>query len=165
MPPPDQSDAALAGSPLHVFTQLWPQWYRIWQHMSVPDKQAGSWAEQSCTSAAESGDLDTLQWLRRQVPPRPRSRMSCKAAAKFGHLTVLQWLRSQDPPCPWCEEPCTAAAGCGHLHILLWLRSQDPPCPWSERTCQAASRAGHLQTAKKPTTILSVVSEELQSSS
>ena len=73
---------------------------------------------------------------------------TCTIAAENGQLDVLKFLRSQDPPCPWSEGTCTGAARKGHLDVLKWLRSQDPPCPWSTWTCYYAAVYGHLKVLK-----------------
>jgi hypothetical protein len=50
-----------------------------------------------CLTAAQTGQLETLKWLRAQDPPCPWDHGSMKN----GHVETLRWLRDQDPPCPW----------------------------------------------------------------
>ena len=46
---------------------------------------------------------------------------TCTIAAENGQLDVLKFLRSQDPPCPWDQWTCCDAALHGHLDVLKWL--------------------------------------------
>jgi hypothetical protein len=104
-----------------------------------------------CNSAAFSGSIDVLKWLREvNYPPYPWDTWTCRRAAAGGHLHVLKWLREEnDPPCPWDVETCAYAAMGGELHVLKWLREEnDPPCPWDRSTCFSAARAGHLHVLK-----------------
>jgi hypothetical protein len=74
----------------------------------------------------------------------------CTSAALSGSMDVLMWLREKnDPPCPWDGRTCAAAARGGHLHVLKWLREENyPPCPWDRNTCAQAAGGGHLHVLK-----------------
>jgi hypothetical protein len=111
----------------------------------------GCRTEGLCTSAALSGSMNVLKWLREENdPPCPWEERTCFIAALGGHLHVLKWLREEnDPPCPWEERTCISAAKGGHLHVLKWLREEnDPPCPWDHWTCAHAAKGGHLHVLK-----------------
>jgi hypothetical protein len=75
-----------------------------------------------------------MQWA---ISMGCRTEGLCKSAALSGSMDVLKWLRNEiDPPCPWNADTCHAAAEGGHLHVLKWLREEnDPPCPWNSSTC------------------------------
>jgi hypothetical protein len=79
-----------------------------------------------------------------------RTKGLCTSAALSGSMDVLKWLRKEnDPPCQWSESTCHAAAEGGHLHVLKWLREEnDPPCLWDEKTCDLAAEGGHLHVLK-----------------
>lgn len=72
----------------------------------------------------------------RPIPEDSTARL-LKTAAETGHLPMVQWLRSLDPPdSEWPKTLCIAAAGNGYkgnLRILQWLRDQNPPAPWFTR--------------------------------
>merc|ERR1711934_1135959 len=91
-------------------------------------------------SAAEGGQLETLQWLKTQKGFKLNSVIIFGLACKSGNLEVLKWLRREG--CRWNEEACTQAAFSGHLEMLKWLRSEG--CPLHEWTCYGAARGGHL---------------------
>jgi hypothetical protein len=74
----------------------------------------------------------------------------CNSAALSGSMDVLKWLREENAPhCPWTSLTCTHAAGGGHMHVLKWLREENNPlCPWNTDTCAVAARGGHLHALK-----------------
>lgn len=85
---------------------------------------------------AWAGDVDGCSWLRSQGCAW--TEQACSSAAAAGQLEVLQWLRRQEPPAPWDSETCLAAAEAGHIEIVKWLRQQEPPVPWDEQVLAAA---------------------------
>jgi hypothetical protein len=110
----------------------------------------GCGTEELCNSAARSGSMDVLKWLREENdPPCPWNERTCATAARGGHLHVLKWLREEnDPPCPWNADTCATATMKGHLHVLKWLRDEnEPPCPWDKHTCAYdAYRSRYMHT-------------------
>jgi len=92
------------------------------------------------SEAARGGRIEALQALRAETPACPWSESACAAAAMGGHLEVLRWLRSRTPPCPWDTSACLGAAVFGHLVALRWLRKQTPPCPWVPNLCLEAAQ-------------------------
>jgi hypothetical protein len=111
----------------------------------------GCRTEGLCTSAALSGSMHVLKWLREENnPPCPWDEDTCTYAGLGGHLHVLKWLREENnPPCPWNARTCACAAIGGHVHVLKWLREENnPPCPWNTFTCSLAARYGQLHVLK-----------------
>jgi hypothetical protein len=72
--------------------------------------------EQMCATAARTGDIDLLMWLR--ANGCPWGLYMCESAAESGHLDVLRWLVENG--CPFFNA-CDSAAGAGHLEVLMWL--------------------------------------------
>jgi hypothetical protein len=70
-----------------------------------------------------------------------RTKGLCSSAALSGSMDVLKWMREEnDPPFPWDGETCNLAAEGGHLHVLKWLREDNnPPCSWGIWTCAFAA--------------------------
>ncbi|KAL6072384.1 Ankyrin repeat domain-containing protein [Balamuthia mandrillaris] len=84
--------------------------------------------EEICAEAAFQGQLEALQWARKQQQGRPCwGERACSCAASGGHLAVLQWLRAQG--CPWDHrvDICPSAAENGRLEVLKWAREQGMP--------------------------------------
>jgi hypothetical protein len=83
--------------------------------------ESGGWDQQRrlCASAAHSGQLEALQWLRQRGCAWDAC--TCSAAARGGHLAVLQWARANG--CAWDAGTCTEAARGGHLAVLQWARA------------------------------------------
>ncbi|GAQ90357.1 hypothetical protein KFL_006310070 [Klebsormidium nitens] len=131
----------------------------------------------TCLTAAVTGNLATLQWLRGRTPPCPWVGVDCALGAlENGHLEVVKWVREQDPraerdvcceaarqgrvdllklaraqepPFCWNTSTCLNAAMQGHLETLQWLRGQEPPCPWIPAECvYVASMTGHVEVLK-----------------
>ena len=90
--------------------------------------------EDVCCAAARGGQIETLQWLRRNGAPWSASAIA--AAASGGHIHVLRWMRAN--ACPWDEDACARAAGEGNIAALEWLR--DAGAPWQE-AARAARRS------------------------
>ena len=103
----------------------------------VPDTRVVP--KSTCMYAAREGNLEVLQWARRNGCPWDEQ--TCAAAAKGGHLELLQWAHQNG--CPWNEGTCTEAAEEGHLELLQWARQNG--CPWDEKTCHYAALGGHLE--------------------
>ena len=51
----------------------------------------------------------------------------CMGAARGGQLETLKWLRAQLPPAPWDEDVFQSAIARGHLHILEWAAKHGCP--------------------------------------
>jgi hypothetical protein len=104
------------------------------------------------TSAALSGSMDVLRWLRKKNdPPCPWSESTFySAAAEGGHLHVLKWLREEnDLLVRGMNLLVLILLKGGHLHVMKWLREEnDPPCPWDDWTCAYAAERGHLHVLK-----------------
>ena len=71
--------------------------------------------ETLCKAAADSKNMDMLQWLHNKGCPWDES--TCVAAALGGCFEMLQWLHNEG--CPWGVETCAAAAVNGNLEMLL----------------------------------------------
>jgi hypothetical protein len=77
------------------------------------------------SSAAETGQIGLMQWLRERGCPW--SHDVCAAAAAGAQLEALQWLRTQDPPCPISGAACTRAIVAGSISALRWLLESGAP--------------------------------------
>jgi Ankyrin repeats (3 copies) len=96
-----------------------------------------------CSSAAHSGNLELLRYLRQQGCVFSEDVMS--AAAENGHLHICQYLFAEH--CPWDTRACAKAArgsqlsprGGGHLPTLRWLHEQG--CPWDIQTVRMTAAA------------------------
>ena len=100
--------------------------------------------------AAQGGHINTLAWLRSLQPDAVWDATVWRSAAASGQVRVLEWLRDQDiegSACSsWDESTCHAAAAAGNLETLQWLRdpSHIQPCPWDRGTAISAAISGHL---------------------
>jgi hypothetical protein len=72
-------------------------------------------------AAAESGNLELLQWFAEQGCPVDEP-ATAAAAAGSGHVSVVSWLLTKGASFD-CAEAVTAAAANGHLHIIKHLRA------------------------------------------
>jgi hypothetical protein len=94
-------------------------------------------------SAAASGNVQLLQWLREDVQLLQWLReqgiefdeLSMGGAALAGNMEVCQFLRAQG--CAWSTAVTTAAAEGDQLEALLWLRREG--CPWDPRDALLAA--------------------------
>ena len=102
---------------------------------------AGVW-HQSCTVAAEGGQLECLKYLHENGCAWDK--YTCLAAARGGRLECLKYLHENG--CPWDSWSCTAAAGGGHLECFKYLRENG--CVWRENTCTPAAKSGNLEFLK-----------------
>ncbi len=109
--------------------------------LQMPQPFGGWFMDRTLWAAAESGNLDVLQWSCEQHD-WARASCACTAAASAGHVHVLTWLRTQQPPFEWGDTTCRAAARGGHLETLQWLRARG--CPWDRSVSELAARAGNL---------------------
>ncbi len=129
---PSTVKAAAANARINVLHYLK---YRCDKHFSA------------CYAAAESGHLQTLQWLISNDWPL-EVEILYNAAAIGGHLHILQWLLETYNEPLRETELCTDAARNGHLHILQWLRDasihREDVCAWDYETTSAAADGGHL---------------------
>jgi hypothetical protein len=92
----------------------------------------------TCASAAQSGDLELLKWLRLQGC-QWNTRV-CTDAASHGHLKLLKWARENG--CPWDNKVYDAAARNGHIQIIQW--ALDNGCPRSDNACSKAAITGKI---------------------
>ncbi len=109
-----------------------------------------TWAEGSrtCGVAAHSGHLTVLKWL---VENGVRPNDKCiPFAARGGKLDVLEWLvEGMSPPCPWTPLVYSYAASHGHLHIIKWAKGLGLDThPWDETACHHAASGGQLAILK-----------------
>lgn len=128
-------------------------------------------ATEPCTSAADTGNLEMMQFLLskgyrldymafgsalmrghmhileflhcHQCPYDPQA---LSHAAANGHLSCIQYMRSNGYE--WDTDTCNGAAIGGQLDVLKWLRSQNPPCPWNTFICECAASLGSLEMLK-----------------
>ena len=96
------------------------------------------WNEATCSNAALYGHYEMLKWARENGCDWERE--TCSNAALNGHLDILQYVREKG--CPWDELTCSKSAENGDLHILQ--RARENECPWDEWTCTRAAANGHL---------------------
>lgn len=106
----------------------------------VEQKYGLVWDEKLFAKSVAAGCLPALKWLREKGCPW--SKRACAKAAESGNLQLLKWLRHQG--CKWDEETCCKAAEHGHLCVLQYAVEHD--CPWDKWTCAAAAWSGQLQT-------------------
>ncbi len=97
-------------------------------------------------SAARSGRIEAMEWLRAQIPPCPWHIHTSSAAAQSGNMCALQWLIDQG--CPVDELTTMMCAGGGHLDFLKYLH--DPPMniPIPSNSVSHAARGGHLHVLR-----------------
>jgi hypothetical protein len=75
----------------------------IWQYCSGRGSTTASGVRTNvCASAAQFGQLSTLQWSREH--DCPWDIRTCNCAAARGHLKVLVWARVHG--CPWGDITC-----------------------------------------------------------
>eukprot|EP00953_Heterococcus_sp_UTEX-ZZ885_P002106 1644-Heterococcus_DN1.PRE.5 len=86
--------------------------------------------------AAESGDMQLLQYLKQQGGMFSEDVM--RAAAHAGDVHLCRYL--YDEQCPWDTTACENAAHGGHVDTLRWLHEQD--CPWDPYTVRSAAAVG-----------------------
>lgn len=109
-------------------------------------------SDEAFESAIPGNHLDVLKWIAlNKNPLKWNLKSSCAKAAQYGNLEILQWLRKTKapneikkpkwvssvehygvsvglcPPCPWSWDVYMHAAFGGHLHILCWAK--DNGCP------------------------------------
>lgn len=78
-------------------------------------------------NAAEGGQLETMEWLKKNDCPFTEYTFS--RGAKSGQINIMEWLK--DMNCPW-DSYCYTYAGEGnHLNILNWL--EEKGCPQGDR--------------------------------
>jgi hypothetical protein len=95
-----------------------------------------------CSSAAEHGQLDCLQYAHENGCFW--NKLTCTYAAMNGHLDCLQYAHTHG--CPWDEWTCFYAAENGHLNCLQYAHTHG--CSWDEWTCAYAAKNGHLDCLK-----------------
>ena len=142
---------------------------RNWRRNQVaaPRITCCPWAAGTTHVAAETGNLDLLQWVCAEglKPTTHTVSMACNGghdrmlawlldeagapvdcyasfwAARKGHLRCLEalWLRkhAMDHRC------CYAAAGGGHLEVLKWLRANG--CMWDYQVCSHAAGTNQVE--------------------
>lgn len=144
---------------------------QVFRSDALPDPASLSLLpEWTCASAAESGRLDALRWLREHGSPW--NERTCAWAAREGHFEVLRWAHTHG--CPWDARACAAAANRGDVTMLRWLFRNGCPAvdktaceqaagrgsldvlrclrlngtPWDAMTCAAAAQGGQLEFLK-----------------
>ncbi len=112
------------------------------------------WYGGECSSAARSGNVELMKWLREQGRPWSsggRGGLHCmNNAAVNGRLDMVQYLLAQG--CEWSADTCKDAAEGGHLEVLQFLRSKQMPsgerkevCPWNAQECHNAARGAETR--------------------
>jgi len=126
------------------------------------------WAAGTMHAAAETGNLDLLQWACAEgLKPKPHTvAMACHVghdrmlawlldeagapvdqyasfwAARNGHLRCLEALGLRGYPMD--HRCCYVAAGGGHLECLRWLRNV-ARAHWDYQTCNHAASTNHVE--------------------
>lgn len=109
------------------------------RQLPINDRQL-DWAMRT---AADKGDLRTLQWLSTYCPQNKVSARVMDSAAFSGHLQIVQWLHANR------SEGCSthamdSAAACGHLEIIKWLHKyRTEGC--TTAAMDSAAAGGHLK--------------------
>lgn len=99
------------------------------------------WNVRTLQAAAETGNLDLLQWVYGAMGSRPPTAYTVALACRDGHDRMLAWLLDE-AGAPVDYYASFWAANNGHLRCLeaLWLRKH----PMDNRCCYAAAGKGHL---------------------
>ncbi len=98
----------------------------------------------ACVHAAISGNLDILQWIKKnkcKFTPRV-----CANASRYGNLNILKWALENN--CPIDKYMYINAGRNGHLHILKYLIKKYNHKYMLYEVCKAAARNGHLDILK-----------------
>jgi hypothetical protein len=98
------------------------------------------YSHQVLVGAAESGNINTLQWLHNEQGCAITSDLSCFAAAS-GCINVLDWLLII-PEYTFDWKTSLNAARGGHLHVLKYLAAKSVTI--DATACAAAARIGAL---------------------
>jgi len=101
--------------------------------------------EVALRNIAKSGDLEVLQWARKNGCPMPTCVL--EGAAETGCIHILQWIEG----CQYLDEfqmdkIRVVASKYGHLHILKWL--VDIGSCVDNLVVENAAEAGHLHIIK-----------------
>lgn len=90
--------------------------------------------------AADSYDLEMLEWLKEQNCPLHT--YAYENAAKIGRFDILKWLFNNG--CRFNERTCAHAAESGNLEIVTWLISVG--CVWCiDETCTYAVKGDNIK--------------------
>ena len=112
----------------------------LWIKTFPLEDQPSWWDADLCALIGKFGDLELLQWAKRQRCVWD-SRV-CTGAAKQGNLRMLQWARAQG--CASDDALYAAAAASGNMEMLEWLgkpsEAEDPAV-----CLAAAAGGGHLE--------------------
>lgn len=84
------------------------------------------WTVNTCYSAAESGQLETLEYLRSSECPWSEELCSI-GAASGGHIDILEWIQGKIGRLS--EGLCWSAAKNGQLATIQWLVNEKYPIP------------------------------------
>jgi hypothetical protein len=96
-------------------------------------------AETICGDAAESGDVQLVQFV--QSKGGKINESTIRDAAWCGHLALCQHLHSKG--CPWNAVAVAWAASAGHIDVVKW--SVEHGCPYDAAdVCREAAETGHL---------------------
>ena len=100
----------------------------------------------ACESAAKSGHLECLKYLREEVKA-PWDWRTASLAASNGHLHILEYLveRKYDQYSEWA---CMDAAKFGHLDCLQYLH-ETAKAPWDSRAVRYAGTLAPYATRKR----------------
>ena len=101
-----------------------------------------SFKYETCTKAAEAGDLEELKKMYENGCPWDD--WTPARAAQNGHLECLKYCFENG--CPWDRWTPTFAAANGHLECLKYLNENG--CPWNIYTPSLAAEKGHLECLK-----------------
>ena len=85
------------------------------------------WHDQACVAAAGAGHREVLLWLYENGCPLGGAETTA-ACARAGDLDTLQWLR-KEARCPWDATTLFEAAHGGHEQLGAWARAEGCPEP------------------------------------
>ena len=97
-------------------------WPNLWNHERQKRFRCGIVAARN----ARNEQLHVLQWLQ-ENDYKFNHRAYVQTAACSGSLEVLQYLRTLERPCPWSFQVCNIAVKQGNLEMLKWAISNGCP--------------------------------------
>ena len=87
----------------------------------------GLFNKRLCSIAAKNGDLDCLQWLRKNGC-KWNTKKVCIYLSRGGHSTMLLWARARG--CVWTKGCCTNAIRGGYSKTFRMLIENGCPCDY-----------------------------------